>query len=150
MNDIIPIICGSTLFFGTMLLIVFGFFGYMRYLRYRETLILAEKGLLRVERSGSGKGTLRWGIVITALGFAMCLGLYPLGWMGGTGGQFPLKFGPWMLVGLIPTFFGLALVLVYYLTNREMRADEPALAVPPVLDAVPSQPEKPMEPELSE
>ena len=123
MNDGVLVICGSTLFFGTMLLIIFGFFGVMRYLRYKETLALAEKGLLRPVRDASGKGTLRWGIVITALGVALCLGLYPIGWMSG-GGGFPLNFGPWMLFGLVPTFFGLALIFIYYLTNREKHPAE--------------------------
>ena len=74
MNEYIFIICGFTLFFGKMLLIIFGFFGYLRWMRYKETIILAEKGLLRPENgNGKGKGTLRWGIVITALGIALCL-----------------------------------------------------------------------------
>jgi hypothetical protein len=118
--------CVTTLFFGTMLALIFGFFAYLRYLRYKETLALAEKGLLRPVENGAGKGTLRWGIVITALGIALCLGLYPLGWVTGPN-MFPLNFGPWMLVGLIPTFFGLALVLVYALTSRKtVHEDRPA------------------------
>jgi hypothetical protein len=131
MNEAFAILCGSTIFFGVMLLIVFGFFGYMRWLRYKETLVLAEKGLLKPERQGSGKGTLRWGIIITALGIALCLGLYPLGFIGGINDQFPLRFGPWMLVGLIPMFFGLGLVLVYYLTNKEEKADTNEMLPPP-------------------
>lgn len=123
MNEAFAIACGSTLFFGVLLGIIFGFFAYMRYLRYKETLALAEKGLLRPVENGSGKGTLRWGIVITALGAAMCLGLYPLGWIGG-GSSFPLNFGPWMLFGLVPTFFGLALVLIYALTSKKQPAEE--------------------------
>lgn len=103
-------------------LLLFGFVALMRYLGYRETLALAEKGLVRGERSrANGKDTLRWGIVITAVGLALCLGLYPLGFLGGT--RFLLGFGPWMLVGLVPTFFGLGLVLIYVLTRE--RKDEP-------------------------
>jgi hypothetical protein len=118
--------CVVTLFFGVMLGIIFGFFAYIRYLRYKETLVLAEKGLLRpVDNGSSGKGTLRWGIVITALGLALCLGLYPFGWLV-TPGEFPLNFGPWMLFGLLPTFFGLALVLVYALTSK--KAENPQKA----------------------
>jgi hypothetical protein len=135
MNEAIFIICGSTLFFGIMLLIIFGFFGYLRWLRYKETLFLAEKGLLRPERNGGkGKGTLRWGIVITALGIALCLGLYPVGFIGGMGGEFPLRFGPWMLFGLIPTFFGLALVVIYYLTGGTHRDEalQPPVSLAPL------------------
>jgi hypothetical protein len=137
MNEVFIIICGSTLFFGTMLLIVLGFFGYMRWLRYKETVVLAEKGLLRPERnSGKGKGTLRWGIVITAFGLALCLGLYPIGFI--TGSEFPLRFGPWMLFGLIPTFFGLALVIIFYLTGGSHQ--EETLTPPPSI--VPVLPEE--------
>jgi hypothetical protein len=118
MNEGLIAVCGATLFFGTMLLIVFGFFAYLRYLRYKETLALAEKGLLRPVDGGNGKGALRWGIVITALGVALCLGLYPFGWLM-QGNQFPLNFGPWMLFGLIPTFFGLGLILIYLVTSRK-------------------------------
>jgi hypothetical protein len=127
MNEALVIACGTTLFFGTMLLIIFGFFGYMRYLRYKETVVLAEKGLLRPQQNNSGKGALRWGIVFSALGLALCLGLYPIGFIGGTGEQFPLRFGPWMLFGLVPLFFGLGLVLIYYLTSspRNQEADLP-------------------------
>lgn len=118
MDETFTIVCGSTIFFGTLSLIIFGFFAYLRYLKYKETLVLAEKGLLRFQHPSNGKGTLRWGIVITALGFALCLGIFPLGWLAAPG-EFPLNFGPWMLIGLIPTFFGLALVLIYLLTARE-------------------------------
>lgn len=120
MEEILVTACATTFFFGTISLIVFGFFAYMRHLRYKETIALAEKGLLRPVKSSNGKGTLRWGIVITALGIALCLGLYPFGWLTAPG-EFPLNFGPWMVFGLVPTFFGLALVLIYYLTSREDR-----------------------------
>lgn len=123
MNDIIPgvIICGSIiLIFGGLL----GFFAYLRYIRYRETIELAEKGLLhpRYQRyESNGKGALRWGIAITGLGLALCLGLYPFGWLAAPG-EFPLNFGPWMLIGLIPTFFGLSLVVIYIVT-RDKNSD---------------------------
>lgn len=86
-----------------------------RYLSYRETLALAEKGLARPERERDGKDTLRWGIIIAALGLALTLGLYPLGMHYRT--TYPLGFGPWMLLGLVPLFFGLALILIYVLTR---------------------------------
>jgi hypothetical protein len=44
------------------------------------------------------------------------LGLYPFGWLAAPG-EFPLNFGPWMLVGLIPTFFGLSLIVIYLVTR---------------------------------
>jgi hypothetical protein len=57
-------------------------------------------------------------VVITALGLALCLGLYPLGWTFSPG-TFPLNFGPWMLLGLGPTFFGLALMAIYVLSRKD-------------------------------
>ena len=115
MNDIIPCIGG--LGFVTL---VFGFILLMRFLAYRETLALAEKGLVKPQRNGNGKGTLVWGIIITAVGLAFILGLWPLGFgFGGT--NFPLGFGPWMLIGLIPTFFGVALILIHVLTREDKK-----------------------------
>jgi hypothetical protein len=129
--------CVSTLFFGTMLTIILGFFALLRYMRYKETLMLAEKGLLRGHLDSNGKGALRWGIVISGLGLATCLGLYPLGWAIG-GGEFPLNFGPWMLFGLVPTFFGLSLVLIYVLTSRAAQTEPPILPepLPPTIEEV--------------
>lgn len=89
----------------------------LRYLSYREALALAEKGLLRPERNRDGKSALRWGILLVALGVALCLGLYPLG--AGFSDLYPLGFGPWMLLGLLPLFFGLGLILIYVLTRHK-------------------------------
>jgi Flp pilus assembly protein protease CpaA len=132
--------CVSTIFFGTILTIVLAFFALLRYMRYKETLVLAEKGLLRGELDHNGKGTLRWGIVVAGLGFALCLGLYPLGWTIG-GSDFPLNFGPWMLFGLVPSFFGLSLVLIYFLTNRADKPEPPILpdALHPAIDETESE-----------
>ncbi len=109
-------------------IVFFGFIVLMRYMGYRETLALAEKGLLRPEPPRSnGKGALRWGIAITALGLAISLGIYPLGWVAG-GGVYPLNFGPWMIVGLVPLFFGLGLILIHVLTYEDKskkEADKP-------------------------
>ena len=105
--------------FCLVILVVFGipflFAAYARRLKHQETMAMVEKGLLKPSNlEGNGKGTLRWGIVVTALGLAMCLGLYPLGfWFGG---NFPLNFGPWMLMGLLPLFFGLSLIIIYLVT----------------------------------
>ena len=104
--------------FCLVILVVFGipflFAAYARRLKHKETMAMVEKGLLKPSSLENGKGTLRWGIVVTALGLALCLGLYPLGfWFGG---NFPLNFGPWMLMGLLPLFFGLSLIVIYLLT----------------------------------
>jgi hypothetical protein len=122
MDESITIPCASIFFF----VILFGFILALRYLSYRETLALAEKGLVRPDRArGDNKGALRWGILIPALGAALCLGLWPLGFaFGGSRGGFPLGFGPWMLLGLVPTFFGLALILIYVLTREAKKPEE--------------------------
>jgi hypothetical protein len=99
-----------------ILIIIFGFIAFMRYLNYRETLALAEKGLSRRETKDR-KTLLRWGVVVTALGVALTLGLYPIGFF--TGDSYPLRLGPWMLGGFVPLFLGLGLVLLHYLTERE-------------------------------
>lgn len=100
-----------------VLIAALGFIMFMRYMHYRETLALAEKGLARPEKPADGKATLRWGIIITALGLALGIGLYPLGL--GFGNVYPLGLGPWMLFSLVPLFFGLALILVYVVTKKE-------------------------------
>ncbi len=98
-----------------ILIIIFGFLAFLRYLNYKETLALAEKGLTKPE----GKSTsslLRWGIVISALGFALSVGLYPIGF--GSGNDYPLHLGPWMLGGFVPLFLGIGLILLHYLTDK--------------------------------
>ena len=124
MDSIVPCFMGVTFFLG-----LFGLVAFFRYLSYRETMMLAEKGLMRAPRGGNGKDTLRWGIVITMVGLALCIGLYPLGFMFG-GKTFPLGFGPWLLVGLVPVFFGLALLLVYWLTREKKAGEEPPQEMP--------------------
>ena len=89
----------------------------LRYLSYRQAIALAEKGFGPESRSRDGKDALRWGILLAALGTALCLGLYPLG--AGLPGRYPLGFGPWMLLGLIPLFFGLGLLLIYALSREK-------------------------------
>ena len=110
MSDFIP--C-----FGIIgaLAIILGFFAFLRYLNYRETIALAEKGLTRPERK-TGNGLLRWGVVVTGLGLALSVGLYPLGFA--TGYDYPLGLGPWMLGGFIPLFLGLSLILLHVLTRK--------------------------------
>jgi hypothetical protein len=98
------------------LAIIFGFLAFVRYLNYKETLSLAEKGLTRPEAK-PGKGLLRWGILVTALGIALTLGLYPIGFSVGDG--YPLRLGPWMLGGFVPLFLGLGLILLHVLTQKD-------------------------------
>ncbi len=109
-SDLVP--CLSIV---SILLVIFGFFAFLRYMNYRETLALAEKGLTKPE-SKSSKGLLRWGILVTALGFALTLGLYFIGF--GSADVYPLHLGPWMLGGFVPLFLGIGLILIHVLTEK--------------------------------
>ena len=110
MSDLIPCL-GVT----GILLIIFGFLAFLRYMNYKETIALAEKGLTRPE-SKSNKRLLRWGIVITAIGFALTIGLYSIGF--DSADNYPLHLGPWMLGGFVPLFLGIGLVLLHFLTEK--------------------------------
>ena len=111
MNDLIP--CLGVV---GILVVIFGFLAFLRYINYKETLALAEKGLAKPETK-SNKGLLRWGIIITALGFALSLGLYPIGFSSGD--VYPLHLGPWMLGGFVPLFLGISLILLHFLTVKD-------------------------------
>ncbi len=111
MNDLIP--CLGII---GVLAIIFGFLAFLRYMNYKETIALAEKGLSRPESKSGKKRLLHWGIVIASIGFALSLGLYPLGF--NSGNNYPLHFGPWMLGGFVPLFLGLGLILLHYLTEK--------------------------------
>jgi hypothetical protein len=115
--------CGGMLFLLVIVGVPLAFLAYRRRLKHQETMAMIEKGLLDVSHvNGNGKDTLRWGIVITALGLALAIGLYPLG-ASLFDGYFPLNFGPWMLIGLIPLFFGLALIVIYLVTREKKFRD---------------------------
>lgn len=116
-----PFVCGIVFF-----VLLFGFLGLWRYLQYRETISLAEKGLLKPatngkgEAQGNGLGTLRWGVVIASLGLALTLGLWPLG----INTTYFLGIGPWMIGGFLPLFFGLGLILVYVVTREDKKKEK--------------------------
>lgn len=99
-----------------ILVLIFGFLAFLRYMNYKETIALAEKGLTKFETK-SGKGLLRWGIVLTSLGLALSLGLYFIGF--DSADSYPLHLGPWMLGGFVPLFLGIGLILVHVLTEKE-------------------------------
>ena len=110
MNGIIPClgVVGS-------LAIIFGFLAFLRYMNYKETITLAEKGFSKPETK-SNKRLLRWGIVVTTLGFALTLGLYTIGF--DSANSYPLHLGPWMLGGFVPLFLGIGLILLHYITDK--------------------------------
>jgi hypothetical protein len=57
---------------------------------------------------------------MAALGPALVAGLWFISFtQAGTGSRYPLNFGPWMLMGLIPFAFGLTLLIVYFVLRKE-------------------------------
>lgn len=124
--------------------IPFAVFAFVRYLRYKETIALAERGLVRPQRKRRNRDTLRWGIVITMLGLGLICGLWPLGLMtfadgpatgpgaGGSGTSTPpFGIGPWLLLGILPFFFGLSLIIIYWVNKREEAETGDEDAIPP-------------------
>jgi hypothetical protein len=63
-------------------------------------------------------------MVLTALGIALTIGLYPLGLLSNTVSNYPLGLGPWILTGLIPLFLGLSLILIHLLTKKDNTASK--------------------------
>ena len=111
MTDLVP--CMSIV---SVVIVIFGFLAFMRYINYKETLALAEKGLTRPDAKNN-KGFLRWGIVVTALGLALSLGFYIIGFNSAE--NYPFRLGPWMLGGFVPLFLGLSLLLLHFLTKKD-------------------------------
>jgi hypothetical protein len=136
--------------------IIFGTLVLVRWFRHREIIAMVDKGLLpkqytqpssagrglHVElvdditgftqppSAGRGRRPVGCGIALAALGLALMIGLWPIGFV--TGRPYPLYFGPWMLAGLIPLFIGLGLLITYYLTRQE---EPPTQEVAPVEEA---------------
>lgn len=117
----IVVICGANLFFGSIL----GFVGYLRYLKHKETIALAQAGIITAmpeQKPVANLRNVRSGIILMAIGMALCIGLYPIGWIADM--NLPLNLGPWMLVGLIPLFIGMAQVLINYLPSIQSLVGE--------------------------
>jgi hypothetical protein len=113
---------------SAFLVAIFGTIVLVRWFKHREILAMVEKGLLpaqyaqymNVSRGRGGRGLLGWGIALVMLGLALMIGLWPIGFTRAAAeNPYPLGFGPWMLVGLIPLFIGLALLIIYFLTRKE-------------------------------
>jgi hypothetical protein len=118
-----------------VLAIFCGFIVLLRYIEHRERMALIERGIdpniLRRQRRGVG--VLRAGLIITMVGLALTIGLYPLGFMLPSSiTETPLHFGPWLLPGLIPLGVGGALVIGYYLGQDNQ---------PPYLDPLDDEPQ---------
>ena len=113
MNIIFTII-GSVVVFA----VVFGFAAYTRYLQHKETMALAEKGLLPEENlDKKGFSIQRWGMIFSILGLILIMVMIPLAWNN-----------IWILflIGLLPLAFGLGLMIIYVLMQEEIKTEKPA------------------------
>jgi hypothetical protein len=100
------------------LAIFLGFIAVLRYIDHRERMAMIARGLdpYRLRRQRRGTGVLRAGLIVGMVGFALTIGLYPLGYiLPAVVTTTPLHVGPWLLPGLIPLGVGAALVISYYL-----------------------------------
>jgi hypothetical protein len=82
------------------------------------------------QQGGPGRGTLIWGLVLSGIGLALTLALWPIGFIANSASgntvTFPLGLGPWMLAGFVPLFVGLALILGFVIMRPE-RGSAPSL-----------------------
>lgn len=98
--------------------IFFGFIVMLRYLHHRETMALISHGINPERRRRRSRGMLRAGLIITMVGLALTIGLYPVGFFLPAIFATPFHLGPWLLPGLIPLGVGTALIGSYYLEQN--------------------------------
>ena len=139
---------------------------FVRYLDHRERMSMIERGLIPPARSPlhprRGSALLRGGLITAAVGIAVTIGLYTLGYLlPAPFSAMPGRFGPWLLPGLFPTAVGLALIASYYLappraeptddadhTDDEEAASRPA-SLPPVRLLDPRRPSASNDPDAA-
>ncbi len=115
--------------------IFFGFIVMLRYLHHRETMALISHGINPEIRRRRSRGMLRAGLIITMVGLALTIGLYPVGFFLPPIFATPFHLGPWLLPGLIPLGVGIALIGSYYLEqNAPVNNDETRDNVIPMKD----------------
>ncbi len=120
MNDFFEMVIPAGVIIGIFFMI-FSFAAFMRYLRYKETIALAEKGLLHPKHAGgtNGRDTLRWGIIITAVGMALTLGICSIALFTET----PEILIVVTLIGLVPMFFGIGLIIIHRIAHQNQGED---------------------------
>jgi hypothetical protein len=102
------------------LAIILGFVLMLRYFRLKETELMLSRGvapeqIIQERANRPSRGMLFGGIVVAMIGLALTVAMLPIGFV--THSPFPLGLGPWMIVGLVPLFVGLGLILWHYLAN---------------------------------
>jgi len=108
------------------LAIFFGFIVMLRYLHHRERMELIRHGINpeTVHRQRRNRGMLRAGLIITMVGLALTIGLYPVGFFLPPTFATPFHLGPWLLPGLIPLGVGIALIGSYYLEQNSLVSND--------------------------
>lgn len=119
MNDFwemfIPAVTVSTIF-----IVIFGFLAFMRYMRYKETVALAERGLLRSDRSRrngfrpTGRRLFNIGVVLLSVGIGFFCTLIPTALIMDTGE--PAFMG--IILGVLPASVGSALLIIDRVSNK--------------------------------
>ncbi|MDJ0753522.1 MAG: hypothetical protein QNJ45_08405 [Ardenticatenaceae bacterium] len=118
MNDFwemfIPAVTISTIF-----IVIFGFLAFMRYMRYKETVALAERGLLRSDRNRSNNGRpsrrlFNIGVVLLSVGVGFFCTLIPAAIMVNSGE--PAFAG--VILGVLPASVGTALLVIDRFNNK--------------------------------
>lgn len=101
--------------------ILLAFLAVIRYINYRERVLLAQLGITLPEESflerlehRTPRGVLWAGLITAMVGLALLLGLATLG------------TGPWLLGGLLPLFIGLGMVLIYFVGGGRRKKAPPA------------------------
>lgn len=110
------------LFFALFL----GFLGWLRWMRFRETLALADRGYAPVTPANGTNRTLRWGLILAAIGLALSCGLAPFAFES-------IDRSPVLIPGLLCLFLGLALLLFWLMTGGRsfLRPNSGPVPLPP-------------------
>lgn len=117
MSDLIPIF-----FFAGVFFLGFLFIAFMRYMNYRELLVLTENNLItpRTQQQHK-KGILNWGIILTAIGLALTVTMLPIliHLYSSSARDLDPRDLIAVAIALVPLFCGLALILYHILTRQE-------------------------------
>lgn len=109
MRDALEIAVPGTfalLFFG----LIFGFLAWLRWMRFRETLALADRGFAPADAPNGTNRMLRWALILMALGLALSCGILPLAFDS-------IHAFPALIPGLSMLFLGLAFLLYWLVTG---------------------------------
>lgn len=114
----IPIV--GILFPVFVLAVIFGFVALIRYLRYRERMMMIQKGIAPADfdrawhtdarMHARSQRQPRGGIITSLVGLALLAGLWTIG------------TGPWLLGGLIPLAVGIGDLLTWVITSPTQEA----------------------------